>query len=309
MDELILNARRLLLEFIANNNKPQSKIAREMGVSTATLSQFLSESYPGDNSEVARKALQLLEIGEARKNLIRSPSVNLSVSNTERILTEVKMAHIDNDILLVYGPAGCSKTTALKYYAEKVNGAVYVEADATTGSQRAIITLILEALGESTTRASTAQMMRMIISKVKGTNQLIIVDEAQHLTERAFDTLRAINDKGEIGIVFSGNPGILKRMFGRLEQEFDQVYSRVGGFCELYNRYSLEDIDGIFKNHMLDKECIRYLHQIANRKGGLRLMVKQYKLAANIATTLSQDISIPLLEEASRRMNVIRRIA
>ena len=70
-------------------------------------------------------------------------------------------------------------------------------------------------------------MMQRIITKLSGTNSLIIIDEARHLTTKAFDTIRAINDKAHIGIVYAGNPEILRRMYGRQEEELDQLYSRV----------------------------------------------------------------------------------
>jgi len=200
-------------------------------------------------------------------------------------------------------------TMALQHYAQQSNGTVYVEANATTGSQRNILIAILEALEQSPGTQSTAQIMRRILATVRGTNRLLIIDEAQHLNERAFDTLRAINDKAGVSIVFAGNRGILKRMFGRMELEYDQLYSRIGGFCELHNRHSIEDIEGIHSGVSSDEDCKDYLQKVANQKGGLRRMVKEYKLAANIANTLGQDLTLPILQEADRRLNIVGRFS
>ncbi len=277
-----------------------------MGVSTATLSLFLTSSYTGDNETVAQKAMQFLELGAAREQMAASPPICMNVGNTKKILAAVKMAHEGNEIHLVYGPAGCGKSTALKYYAKKTSGTVYVEVDATTGSHRNVLISVLEAMGEIPKNRPTAQIMREILSMLKGTNRLLLIDEAQHLNERAFDTLRAINDKAGVGIIFSGNRGILKRMFGRFEMEYDQLFSRFGGFCEVQNYYSTEDISGIYAGVQLDGESVNHLRKVANQKGGMRRMDKQYRLAANIAKALRQKLTLPLLLEADKRLSIVK---
>jgi len=308
LSNLILDARQQLSQYIDTSKKSQSSIAHEMGISPATLSQFLSETYPGDNHAVAQKAMQFLEIGTARQRLASSPPICLSVRNTERILTAVRMAHEASHVALIHGPAGCSKTTSLKHYAEQTSGVVYVELDATISSQCNVLIAILDAL-EVSAKGSTAQIMRQTLSQLKNTNRLLIIDECQHLNEKAFDMLRAVNDKAGIGIVLSGNRSVLKRMFGRMELEYDQLFSRFGEIVELENRYSLADITNIYKEHPVDNECLEYLSKVANQKGGLRRMDKEYKMAVNIADTLQVTLSMPFLIEAEKRLKVIGIIA
>lgn len=307
MSELVEEMRQQLAGYLAEHGKRQSKAAREMRVSTTTLSQFLSGTYPGDNEEVARKVKQFITMDAAREDLSCSPDYCPTLRNTKEITTAAKLAHVAKDISLVYGPAGCSKTTTLKHYAETNSNVIYAESDATTGSPRNSLFLVLEAMGEAVGRASTAQMMRTIISKLADTNSLLIIDEAQHLTERAVDTLRAITDKARIGVVFSGNPSILRQMYGRQEEEFDQVHSRIGTFCELKNIYRTEEIQAYFNGYQLEPGCIEYLRRIACQKGGLRLMDKHFRKANTIAKACGLELSLPVLEKASVMMNVARR--
>lgn len=296
--------RQKLSDYIKQNNKNQTKLAKELGVSATTLSLFMSGTYKGNNEEMAKKVEQLLRIGAVRQALAKSPEICTSLSNTEKILEKVQITHATNDIMLLYGAAGCGKTTALKHYAEKTNGVIYVEADVTTNSHRSILSLILECMGEKA-KGSTSEMMRRIIKKLKGTNVMLIIDEAQHLTSKTFDAIRAINDKAGVSIVYSGNPSILNRMYGRSAEELDQVHSRIGFQCPLKNIYSLDDIREIFKGYNLTNECLQYLRRVSHRKGGLRVMIKQYKLAANIAAALNEDFDILHLDEAAKRMGII----
>lgn len=217
----IEEARIKLLEYIEQNNVKQSQIFKAIGISSTTLSLFINGGYMGDNEEIANKVKQFLSMQSIKQSLSKDPKFYSELENTEEILQMVRMIHALNEILLVYGPAGCGKTAALKRYAETNNNVVYVQADATAATPRTILSLIFETMGKKG-KISTAAMMIKLIDLLKDTNQLIILDEAQHLTSKSFDTLRALNDKAGVAIVYSGNPSIIKRMYGRKEEEFDK---------------------------------------------------------------------------------------
>lgn len=300
---LIQETRRALTEYMKRSSRSQKAVARELNVSDATLSLFLKDRYTGNNEEVARSIEQFLGMEQRRSSLCQRPDTCLEVRNTRNILEKVYVAQTTGDILLIYGDAGCGKTTALQHYAKHNKNVIYVEADVTNSSYRSILCLIADELGEAC-RGATAVIMRRIIQKLKGRSIVLVIDEAQHLAPKAFDAIRALNDKAGIAIVYAGNPSIKKRMYGTRQDDFDQVYSRIGYHCPLFNRYSEEDIKAIFQKYGLDAECITYLHRIAQRKGGLRVMIKQYCMAANIALSLGEPFGIIHLQEAADRMGI-----
>lgn len=301
--EEIEQIRSQLSTFIAESGSSQSHISREMGVSKSALSLFLAGTYTGNNQEMADKANQYMKMHLSRQSVVKAPEVFLGLGNTVEILRNTKIAHLYNNMVLVYGPAGCGKTTALKHYAETNNGVIYVQADVTVNSYRAILSLILSTMG-GTPKGSTMSIMQTLVSRLTGTNNLLIIDEAQHLTEKAFDTVRALNDKCKIGIVYAGNPSILKRMYGRMAEEFDQVYSRITYKCKLQNSYTLNDVSNIFQPYQMDKECLKYLYNISRQKGGLRLMTSQSWIALNLAAALNQRFSLEHLEKAAAMMGI-----
>jgi len=299
----IEDARKSLASYIAKENTNQSKVAKEIGVSKTAISLFLKGTYTGNNDELAQKVKQYIHMGAARKAIIKEPEICLTVNNTKNILSRTKIAHMHNDILLIYGASGCGKTTALKYYAQQNNGVIFVEADVTISSPRSILFLILSAMDEDT-KGTTAVMMQRLIRKLTDTNRLIIIDEAQHLTTKAFDAVRAINDKARIGIVYAGNPEILRRMYGRQEEELDQLYSRIGYKCALKNNYTKEDISGIYSDFRFNDECLKYLHKASKRRGGLRIMVRQCRTAQNLANAHGEDFNTQHLDEAAVEMGI-----
>lgn len=80
------------------------------------------------------------------------------------------------------------------------------------------------------------------------------------------------------------------------------MYSRIAYQCDLGNYHTKKDIENIFKEFNLSKECINYLFKVSHKKGGLRRMIKQYKLANNLAMALKQELNPLHLEEAAKRM-------
>ena len=140
--------RNALAAYIEQRHEPQAKIARELDVSKTTLSLFLSGTYTGNNQELAEKAEQLIQRAAARSRTAKFPDFCPNVSNTEEITEYAQLTHIQNVMTLIYGPAGCGKSTALQRYANSTNGVIYVEADVTTSSPRSVFRLILSAMGD-----------------------------------------------------------------------------------------------------------------------------------------------------------------
>lgn len=302
-NNFIVAMRERLAQFIETSGTSQSRIAKELGVSKSTVSLFLGGTYGGNNQELARNLEQLLSMGAARRATAQAPKICLDVRNTIEIEQTAKIAHVQKSIALIYGPAGCGKSTALRHYASAIHGVIYVEADATVNTVRGILKLILFAMGAEA-RGSTADLMQCILGKLRGTGQLLILDEAQHLNERSFDAIRAINDKAHIGIVYAGNPSVLKRMYGRKAEEFDQVYSRTTYKCPLNNAFTKSDISAIYEGFGFSNECLDYLWRISKRQGGLRLMVNQCQITQNIALAMGEEFSVGHLEEAADKMGI-----
>lgn len=297
----IIETRQQLTNYIRTTKRKQSAISKELGLSTGTLSQFLSGNYTGSNEEVARKVSQFLELERQRQCRTPPPSFTREIRNTQLVYSDLNYLRITNRISLIIGAAGSGKTTALKHYANENNGVVYVQADVTKSSPRAALNLIVKAMG-SKKCGTSSEMLDTLIDELKDTNRLIIIDEAQHLTERSFDTLRALNDSAGVGLVYAGTPDILNRMYGRHEADFDQVHSRIGYICKLNNRYSKEDIQHIFGDFNLDKTIIKYLYNVSSRKGGLMTAINIFRLANDIAKTSGEELTVQHLEYAAKNV-------
>ena len=295
----IEETRQKLIDFLEESHKTQASTAKELDISAAALSQFISGVYTGSNEEIARKAAQFLEMEKRKRKLPPSPAFSDQLRNTRSILNSLQYVHAACRNAAIIGASGSGKTTALKHYAESMNNVIYVQLDAARNTPRAVLRMIFTAIGKRQ-HMPTADMQDYITNELSGTNKLLIIDEAQHMTERSFDLIRSINDKAGIGIVYAGTPDIILRMIGRKQMELDQVYSRIGYTLELKNDYQEQDIQLLFSGMQLPAPVIRYLTKTANRKGGLRYMLNVFSLGSVYAINSKQPISVAVLKEASR---------
>lgn len=180
----------------------------------------------------------------------------------DEIIMAVSFAEATGDISLIYGDAGLGKTVSLKEYVKAHSETIYVELKDCDKSTKGVCEKILSCIGKDQ-RGVDRLLVDTIIEYLLSNPSLIIIDEAQHLSIRALENLRAINDKTETGIVLCGNPTVYDRMHGRGQAHFAQLYSRIGIRRHIIEP-SLEDIVSIFQSYHLDKESLLYLHKLVH---------------------------------------------
>ena len=86
--------------------------------------------------------------------------------------------------------------------------------------------LLAERLGvrERVARKITSEL----VSRLKGSGRVILIDEAQHLTVRALNHIRCLADEAEIGVCLIGNEEVYSKLKGSGKADFAQLFSRIG---------------------------------------------------------------------------------
>ena len=222
----------------------------------------------------------------------------------EEVTMAVSFAEAAGDISLIYGEAGLGKTVSLKEYAHLHPEAIYIELKDCDKSVKGVCEKILDAIGKS--QSGTDRKLVSAISDYLLSNPcLIIIDEAQHLSVRALENLRAINDVTESGIVLCGNPTVYDRMHGRGQAHFAQLYSRIGIRRHIIEP-TLDDITLIFEKYGLEKESILFLHKLALQRGGIRNCVKVLNIALQLIDIQKEPLTIDHLNSAYQLRNGVQ---
>lgn len=288
-----------LAEFMEQSGKTQKQISKETGLSTALISQFLSNTYTGDNAEAAKTINQYLTVAKDRLNVVKTDNFVEGLHNTHEVMFACYFAHKNNEIALVSGDAGAGKTTALKHYAANNTGVIMVTANACTTTATAILTLICKQI-ERTIPGRRAALMQMLVEQLNGTNRLIIVDEADHLSFDALQAVRNLNDLAGVGIVFSGNDKIYRQMFSpQRGYEFDQIRTRIFIRKKVVNSYTLEEGKQLFPG--LNQDAITYLLKVAC-SDSLRTAKKLFTAAGDLSRISNKPITAKLIKDTQRHL-------
>lgn len=229
---------------------------------------------------------------------------NRKIAHTQAlddISIAVSFAEAAGDISLIYGEAGLGKTVSLQSYAKTHPNIIYIELKNCDKSVKGVCEKILSCIGRDQ-RGTDRVLVDTITNCLATTPKLIIIDEAQHLSVRALENLRAINDVTETGIVLCGNPTVYDRMHGRGQAHFAQLYSRIG-ISRHITEPSLKDIEAIFQPYELDEDSLQYLHQLALFRGGIRNCVKVLNIALQLQESEKEPLTIDQLQSAYQLKN------
>ncbi len=293
----------------ADKRMSQTVLAREAGVSSTTLSQWLSGTYAGNNEAIEQKLEIWLESYEARRaaggSLPAAPAW-VETPTGQRIVAGLSYAQIAGDIAVIYGGAGLGKTTACQRYA-LTSPSVWV-ATMTPASASVVTCLeeVCEAVGAGDAGGGAAKLFRAIVKRVRDTHGLLVIDEAQHLSVAALDQLRSLHDATGIGIALVGNEAVYARMTGGNRAAYlDRLFSRIGKRLGL--RQSTEaDITALLGAWGIDDgKCRGQLIEIARKPGALRTLTKTLRLASSYAAAESRGVCCEDVRAAARELGSV----
>ncbi|WP_411832289.1 AAA family ATPase [Pseudoxanthomonas mexicana] len=285
----------------------QARVAKESDVSTSTLSQWMGGTYPGSHQAIAKKLRAWHRSYEERNKDggLPQPPAWAETPTSARIMSGLRYAQMAQDLVLILGGAGVGKTKTIEKYQSMQPNVWSVELTPATGGEITAMEEIVIALGVRDYARTSGHLFRTILSKVRHTNGLLILDEAQHLTVKALDQVRAILDQGGIGLVLSGNERVYTQMTGGTRAPFlDRLYSRVGQKIIL-RKATAKDADAIIDAWGFeDARCRDALRAIANKPGALRQLNKVLRLAAAYAKAQNHKLSCDDIHVAARELGV-----
>lgn len=289
----------------SDRNYNQARIAREVGISATTLSQWLSGTYAGDNAAVEAKIARWFDKLQATRGtagVMPATPDYIETPSTLRILAALRYAQVAGDIAVIYGGAGMSKSTSIRQFARLAPNVWH--ATMTPASAGVVTSLeeIAEAVAVSGAVGGAARLHRAICRRIADTGGLLVIDEAQHLSVAALDQIRSIHDATGIGIALVGNEAVYARMTGGNRAAYlDRLFSRIGKKVRLI-RPTSEDVKALADSWGVDRDCRHVLLDIASKPGALRGVSKTLRLAAMHAAAESRAICCTDVKTAWREL-------
>lgn len=289
-----------LRSYIERTKKTQTAVAGELGISSGALSSFLAGNYKTPHT-IVPKVKNLAEVSEKKKITLSDPpfvetSVSVMVENA------IKYSHLRGRISVVYGDAGIGKTQAFRHYLANNSLAIGITISPTYASITGVNELLAEQLGvrERVARKITNE----IVTRLKDSGRVIIIDEAQHLTVRALNHIRCLADESGIGICLIGNEDVYSKLKGTGKADFSQLFSRIGMREPVsINNIKREDVQRVFQDADLPDDAVDILYKICHTNYGLRGAVNVF---VNTAACFGSEITAATIARMMRQMNIGR---
>ncbi|MDP1967153.1 MAG: AAA family ATPase, partial [Reyranella sp.] len=228
--------RQQLADFKAANGYGWQRVAQLTGVAAGTLSGWVPGTYNGgkihETHAITAKVQKFFLHQESQRQLDREVAIVPAYQPTKtarRIHACLTFAQ-RGKIAAIVGDPGVGKTAALAQYAATGTNVWQVTMSPSTASLNAALLALMRAMGARRLGGASEAISVMIRDKVAGRGGLFLIDEAQHLSERALEEIRAIHDDTGVGVALTGNREVLTRIEGA---------GRTAAFAQLFSRVSI----------------------------------------------------------------------
>lgn len=254
----------------APERNTRAQLARLSGVPTGTLSTVLAGSYPSSPSRQLTACVDAI-----RREAERQAVPYVETATAKLVWQACHRARVYRNVSCVTGAVGVGKTRALKEYCARHAGSYLLEADPDE-KPRELLTDLLTLLGVAAGQSAT-EMLRAAISRLRGADAVVIVDEAEKLLPRGLEYLRRLRDKAGVGIVLTGTDE-LATLLSREAGQFDQVRSRTGFWPEHIRSIDRADAEALVRAafdppHEVDEAIIEACWEVC--RGSMRVLAEQ----------------------------------
>lgn len=203
-------------------------------------------------------------------------------------------------MILAVGSAGVGKTAALRQYQASVPQTYMATITSASRSPMTMLQAVMRTVGKTEKRFSQSlQSVFEVACDRFREGSLLIVDEAQHLRDDAFDQLRALHDATGVGIALSGNAAVSSRIQGVTRQaDFAQLFSRISQIG-WYEKPDEGDVNILLNAwEVISAKDREFLMRLAAGPGALRTITQVLEQATLMARQEDEPRNLDHLKHA-----------
>ena len=271
-------------------------------VASSTLSLFAAGNYGGNNTTIAVKVLAFRDRLASQAEIAADAPIvpDWYETPTARKVTSFLRYAQSGEMVLIVTPPGIGKTKVAERFAANDPNVWLATMSPSTAGVATMAIEVAEAVGLGEIKGSPQQLSRQIKARVRGKNGLLIVDEAQELTDKALNELRSWHDLTNVGIAIMGNESVVGMLDGR-KNALAQISSRIAKPLliekpEPGDLTVLLDAWGIMEADQRD-----FLIKLGKLPGALRGVTQTIKSASFAAFGAGQPLGLAHLREAARQ--------
>ncbi|QPC44488.1 AAA family ATPase [Kaustia mangrovi] len=291
-----------MAEIAARYGWSKSEVARRSGIATGTLSQWYDGNYAGSFANVSAKVSRWLDsVAEVAATAARIPRAPGYVATpTSRELSDMLLyAQTLGEMAVVTLGAGMGKTMTARHYVETRPHAFLVTMRPTTSSVHGMLVELSRALDVN--ESNPGRLDRALGEKLRrnGRDTLLIVDEAQNLSDQAVNELRYFLDEYGCGIALLGNEELYGRFGGhKAVPAYAQIHGRIGKRMRRLQPLA-GDVDDLIAAWGIEDEKVAKVARALGRKpGALRQITKTLQLAGMYAAGEDRTVTVADIKAA-----------
>ncbi|EDQ2965889.1 AAA family ATPase [Salmonella enterica subsp. enterica serovar Mountpleasant] len=278
----------------------QGQVARAIGRSVTAMNQYVQGKYKGDIANMEERIGNFIRRVREKQNALRIDERFVSTPTARKGLGVLEYAHQECEICVLYGAAGLGKTMILKEYARRDDAVIFIEADPGYTAR----TLLEELCGRLKLDKSgnIHTLIDLCAEKLRGSERLLVIDEAELLPYRALEVVRRLHDKAGIGVVMAGMPRLITNLKGK-RGEFAQLYSRVALALDLGNALNREDFDQIAVDLMPEAEDQKISDALYDQsEGNARRLFKMARGVYRMCDISKKNVDVKAIEKFSEML-------
>jgi DNA transposition AAA+ family ATPase len=287
-----------MLDYIKEAKVTKSSVAKKIGINEGRFNAFLYGKYEGDNETVRKKCIEFLNMKLRRLELKKVEFDYYDTENSLNVKAVCKMTQLYKTMGLLYGDAGIGKSLTIEEFSrENINVyliTVYHSITALDLMESILTELKVDAKGLDGTK------MAEIIKVLKGTDNTLIIDEAQHLSLKCLEKIRAIHDKTGVGIVFASSPDLYQRLTGAKRKQYEQIFSRMLVRREIRAVVTKKDVEGILRStdFEFDDKMVNFCYGIARKSGHYRTLRHIIQHSSYLSKQAGRPLDLNILRQA-----------
>ncbi|MBC8009946.1 MAG: AAA family ATPase [Burkholderiales bacterium] len=259
-----------------------TQLGRELGINSSHVSKYLAGKPEGDVPRLESTIEDVLKNAATRR---REKKALFETPASRSIHSACELIRKTNDVGLVHGPAGLGKTSGVALYAGENPSAIVLTLSKWSGQADGIQAAVFAAL-ESRGKTPGMRRAEWLVERLRGSNRLLVIDNAHRLTHGALQWLFDFQDATECPIALVGNPEVLAKI-----RENDQQFSRIG----LLRAIKPTEVATLAKQ-MLQRLCPDHAPvlqdlatKVAGERGHLRALKKHLLLMPEFFTAAQSD--------------------